>query len=120
MIIINKDADINKIGLTLREYQVAETNDFVFEFKNDFTGQIITESLTDLSTNKGRINIFCLSGETFELPGFYHYTVYQTITVDDEEINIPLEHGKLKVIENESLPSQYASQIIETNVYNGQ
>lgn len=120
MIVINKNADVNQIGLTLRENQVAETNDFIFEFKNDFTGKVITETLTDLSSNKERINIFYISGNLFDLPGFYHYKVYQAVTVEDEEVNIPIEYGKLKVIENNSLPDQYISQITEIKVYDGQ
>lgn len=120
MIIINKDSEINKIGLTLRETQIIESDSFLIVFRNDYNNQIIVELISDLSTNKGRINVFCISGLLFEYTGFYHYTVYQPMTLNGKDVNIPIECGKLKVTENKNLPKQYNSQITETKVYNGQ
>jgi hypothetical protein len=79
MIVINKNSDNNKIALSLRQSQTAESSNFLFVFTNDFTKQSFTANLEDVSTFKERSNIFCIDGSLFDAvqSGSWHYRVYQ-------------------------------------------
>lgn len=118
MLVLRKGI-INKIVVTLREFQSVESANFLFVFTNDTTNEEIILNLADVSDNKSRYNAFCLNPDDPEVfrPGFYHYRAYQNPTnATTPEGLILCEVGRTKVVEY-STPDAYAPGNEITNVY---
>jgi hypothetical protein len=114
MILINKGSK-NKLILTLNEKLKQPSNEFHFEFKNDFSGGVITMSMIDESMYKTRYNEFSLEEPNdveFKI-GFYSYSV-------KDDFNNILEVGKLQVLGTQSSNIYYQQPLNEKVFYTPQ
>lgn len=110
---------VNKIVVTLREFQSRESENFLFVFINDTTNEKIKVNLTDVSQTKMRCNEFCITTELMEnfRPGFHHYMIYQNENGADTPEGLTLcEAGRLKVVTYAPV-SAYETEKIITPVY---
>ncbi|MDJ0503754.1 MAG: hypothetical protein PX635_00700 [Nostocales cyanobacterium LE14-WE12] len=85
MIYITK-GQANTVVLTLNERATTTSHDWLFEFVNDTTGEIIAFTAFEMSTNTDRYNMFTITESntqnlyngTIKLEaGFWSYTVFE-------------------------------------------
>lgn len=106
--ILIKQANSNRVVLTLNELMTIPTCDFLFKVVNDTTGDIQIFSAVDISPATTRYNEFTVIEPTDfigSLCGYHTYTIYEMTPASPPDLDPAnalsvLEIGKLLVVSN--------------------
>jgi hypothetical protein len=102
---------INTVPLALNDRSTSTLYDVLFEFTNDITGQVIYFSSTDISTTKGRYNLFTIQetssvnyyqGKVELTEGTWKYKAYEMAVSSPPSLDVndavkELDNGRVTV-----------------------